>query len=166
MNWLNVNIGLSREEFFMIASNEHAGIWFRLMVYCTEQENGGIISKCSKWAESTWQRAAGLSVTDVTQESSLWEWKNGALFVHGYNHKHEHAVQQKRKAASITNQARWNDKIQGKNRSATRSASRSASRSLDRKERKKERNNAPERNVILHDSHNFEPVITSNGTEH
>jgi len=98
------------------ATNEQVGVWFRLMLFCHDQENLGTIVECRSWHEKIWERL-GLSSSLVFCDSPLWHWRGTNLVVHLYDKeeqaKYERMVKQRRFAANT----RWNKppKTPGKN---------------------------------------------------
>lgn len=146
MTYLNFYVPDARTDDFMSASTEVRGIWVSLAIYCTEQENAGIIKDCAKWTESHWQRAVGVAIDDVKHSSTLWKWSGDAVIVAFYNHKYEHLVKSRRLGAAMTNQKRWGKKtrrgsvsastVQSLSDTLSESVSESLSESQERKGKK------------------------------
>ena len=131
MNFLNLPVSIMRSPEMSTSSDEHAGIWLKLIAYCTEAETSGLIPGCADWPEIAWQRIAGIEKKTLSDPSELWRWNGNSLVVFGYNHKHEFGIKQKRKAAKMTNQRRLQNLI---NQPVTKTvvAKRNAKRNAER----------------------------------
>lgn len=135
MNWFNFHTPEMRNESFSGASEEQLGAWFRLVIYCCEQENGGMIHGAEKWNDRKWLNATGVSSDLIKQESPLWHFSGvGSLCIVSYPVSKEIEVKAKRQAGRRTAQKRWGKsrtKPKGKNSSATSSVNSSATSLLN-----------------------------------
>lgn len=134
MNWFNFYTPNIRSDRFAGATDEQLGVWLRLVVYCCEQENGGMIHGAFKWTERKWMAALGISAGVITAESQLWHFSEiGSLCVLDYPMAKEHEIKAKRRAGKRTAAMRWAKKVnpqtQRRNSSATRSATSSPNNS-------------------------------------
>lgn len=108
MTHFNFLIALNRTGAHSEATHEQKGIWFDLVNYCCQQENGGRIHCADKWTDRQWIRNVGVELVQIQGVSPLWKMNDfGTLIVMAYPHEHEKAAQAKRAAANATNKARW-----------------------------------------------------------
>ena len=77
MNWINIRTDVIRKEEFMEATDEQLGVWVKLLLYCCERENSGLIAGSEKWTDVQWQRSCGLTEASVKAESPLWRFTRG-----------------------------------------------------------------------------------------
>lgn len=130
MNWFNFFTPDLRSENFSEATEEQLGAWFRLVIYCCEQENGGMVHGAEKWSDRKWLNSTGVSSDLIKQESPLWHFSGvGSLCVDGYPMAKELEVKAKRTAGKRTASLRWGKskrKKKTQNSSATSSANSSA----------------------------------------
>jgi hypothetical protein len=115
MKWLNFEIPRMRSEPFAGATNEQLGTWLRLIIFCCEQENDGVIPFCANWSDRQWSTCAGLEKAEVLAPSPLWLFReNGSLYVSNFPHEKLTEIVHKRIAANRTNEKRWGKKMKRK----------------------------------------------------
>lgn len=110
MNWLNIEIKNLTGEEFLGESPAVNGVWLRLMSYCAQQENGGVIKDCANWKDAKWGFIVKVYKSEIKEDTALWTWKGNNLHVWSYPMAHEIATQAKRKGG----QAKWRKPEPGK----------------------------------------------------
>jgi hypothetical protein len=100
MNWLNIEIKTIRCPEYVGSEPTDRATWINLLVYCAEQENGGIIENCLDWKDRRWQQTCGVTKEEVTRESDLWSWSGSNLTLWAYPAEKEHEVKAKRLGGS------------------------------------------------------------------
>lgn len=71
MNYWTTDVGMPRREPFMSAEPAAIGIWWRVMSYCVEHENGGIIRGSATWNDRAWTMAAGVTAAEIRSAAPL-----------------------------------------------------------------------------------------------
>lgn len=108
MKYLNLYASLGRHPSMLQATNEQSGVWFKLICYCHEQMNSGVIQCCHDWPDRTWAAVAGTTAAFVAQESPLWHMSAMVMVVHHYNVDAETAYKRKQEMGRIYIERRWN----------------------------------------------------------
>lgn len=72
--------------------------WLRVLAYCCEQENGGVISGSKSWVEKVWTCAAGVSKQQVIDAHPLITETDDGYRVVGYPQSKQAEVEAKREA--------------------------------------------------------------------
>ncbi len=153
MKWLNLPVELLRSQPYSGASSEEVGIWTRLMLYCCEQENEGIILDCSDWSDRQWATCAGVTKAEIATPSKLWATRsNGSIRVIGFPHEKLSEINAKRRAGKHTAALRWKKKIVRISRVENSSVNSSATSSAYAERKGMERNgtNPTSKEVDLH----------------
>lgn len=124
MNWINLRTELLRTPEFLGAKDGAIETWLRVLAYCCEQENGGVMEGSENWSEKVWTCAAGVSKQQVIDAEPLIQVKDGNHVVLGYPKEKQAEIEAKREAGK-----------KGGSRSASSTASGSVNES-DRGNRK------------------------------
>ncbi len=106
MNWLNLPIATIRRPEYVGSDPVHRATWLNLMVWCAEQENGGIIAGCADWKCRRWQQTCGVTLAEVQDACDLWHIDAHGLTLWGYPSEKEKEVASKRSGGSKGGSAR------------------------------------------------------------
>lgn len=97
MHWLNIEIIRTQGPEYTSAEPAQQLAWFHLLLYCAQQENGGIIREASTFTDRQWMRLIDVEGATLRTECLLWTWaQDGSLIVWEYPAKQEQVVQAKR----------------------------------------------------------------------
>ena len=99
MHWLNIEITTFKSRQFTDADPDQQATWLKLLGYCAENENGGVIKDASKWSDRSWIMGCGVTKAEVANQCDLWSFgEDGSLTVWNYPHEKEAEVKAKRAA--------------------------------------------------------------------
>ena len=97
------NIGLTIQQVqsqpYIGETREHQAVFVDLLATCAKHENRGRIEECRTWTDRTWLVYAGVSATEINDESTLWHWDDDDLVLDLYTHEMQDYVERKRDAA-------------------------------------------------------------------
>lgn len=97
MHWLNIEITRTQGPEYTSAEPAQQLAWFHLLLYCAQQENGGIIHGASTFSDRQWQRLIDVDGSTIRSGCALWSFtEDGDLIVWQYPVKQEQVVQAKR----------------------------------------------------------------------
>lgn len=97
MHWLNIEIIRTQGPEYTSAEPAQQLAWFHLLLYCAQQENGGIIREAATFTDRQWMRLIDVEGATLRTECLLWAWaQDGSLIVWEYPAKQEQVVQAKR----------------------------------------------------------------------
>lgn len=97
MHWLNIEIIRTQGPEYTSAEPAQQLAWFHLLLYCAQQENGGIIREAATFTDRQWMRLIDVEGATLRTQCSLWTWReDGSLIVWEYPAKQEQVVQAKR----------------------------------------------------------------------
>lgn len=97
MHWLNIEIIRTQGPEYTSAEPAQQLAWFHLLLYCAQQENGGVIHGAAEFTDRQWQRLMDVEGATLRTKCALWAWDDGGnLVVWEYPEKQEQAVQAKR----------------------------------------------------------------------
>ena len=97
MHWLNIEIIRTQGPEYTSAEPAQQLAWFHLLLYCAQQENGGIIREAATFTDRQWMRLIDVEGATLRGECLLWTWaQDGSLIVWEYPAKQEQVVQAKR----------------------------------------------------------------------
>lgn len=99
MNWLNLRTEILHSPEFIGSDPTRRATWLSLMLWCAQQENGGIICGSKSWADRRWQQTCGVTAAEVAESCDLFVWVNSDLVLWGYNTEKEAEVQERREWA-------------------------------------------------------------------
>lgn len=71
MNWINIRTEQLRSLAFATANKGAVETWLRVLAYCCEQENGGIIAGAASWSDRQWMITCGVSGDDIANAGQL-----------------------------------------------------------------------------------------------
>lgn len=74
------------------------GVWLQLLLWCAEQENGGIILDAANWSEEAWGML-GVSKNLLAHASRLVAFTSRDMVLRGYPIQQEELVARRRRAA-------------------------------------------------------------------
>lgn len=99
MIWINIKTTTLRESEYISASPTQQATWLKLLAYCSEHENGGVIHGAGDWNDRAWLFGCGVTTEEVCSECGLWWFdESGSLFVWNYPVEKELEVSAKREA--------------------------------------------------------------------
>jgi hypothetical protein len=98
MIYLNLKTSTLRAPEFIGSEPTARATWLSLICYCCEQENGGMIPECATWKDRQWQQTCGVTLSEVNEPTSLWQWAGANLVVSFYPSDKETEVKAKREA--------------------------------------------------------------------
>lgn len=107
MNWLNLRTEILHSPEFIGCDPTRRATWLSLMLWCAQQENGGIICGSKSWADRRWQQTCGVTAAEVAESCDLFAWANSDLVMWGYDVEKEREVQAKRAAGLESSRKRW-----------------------------------------------------------
>jgi len=107
MKYISYETSLPRAEAFVDATPAQIGVWFRLMTYCAEVENGGEISHCQQWTDKKWLATCGLTRKEVMAKNPLLRWRGDTLIVELYPIASEERNTEIRETRQRAAHARW-----------------------------------------------------------
>jgi hypothetical protein len=97
MHWLNIEIIRTQGPEYTSAEPAQQLAWFHLLLYCAQQENGGIIREAASFTDRQWMRLIDVDGATMRSQCLLWTWADdGSLIVWEYPTKQEQVVQAKR----------------------------------------------------------------------
>lgn len=100
MNWLNIKVHTLRSPEIIAAPPAALGTWIRVLGYCCECENGGVIAGASGWNDRQWMTACGVTASEVAEASPLLRNDGAAVVVALYPDEKQQEVQERRAKAS------------------------------------------------------------------
>lgn len=107
MDWINIHTSVIDSAEFLTAEPVQRSTWLCLYRYCAGQENRGRILGAKAWTDRIWLQMCGVSLKEVKQTCSLWEWDGDDLVLQFYNIKNEEKVQRLRGQAANAGHASW-----------------------------------------------------------
>jgi hypothetical protein len=137
MNWLNTPTSIIHAPEYVGSEPTQRATWWNLMVYCAEQENGGVIVGGSAWKDRRWQQTCGVTAEEIHDDCDLWERSGNDIVLWGYPKDKETEVKAKREGGSIGGKRRAENAVSS---IASSSASRSPSSSASTERKGKEGN--------------------------
>ena len=107
MIWINIKTTTLRESEYISASPTQQATWLKLLAYCSEHENGGVIDGAGGWNERAWLFGCGITLDEVRDQCGLWRFDGtGSLSVWNYPVEKELEVVAKREAGKRGGQAK------------------------------------------------------------
>lgn len=107
MIWINIKTTTLRESEYISASPTQQATWLKLLAYCSEHENGGVIHGAGGWNERAWLFGCGVMLDEVRDQCGLWRFDGtGSLAVWNYPVEKELEVVAKREAGKRGGQAK------------------------------------------------------------
>jgi len=107
MIWINIKTTTLRESEYISASPTQQATWLKLLAYCSEHENGGVIHGAGGWNERAWLFGCGITLDEVRDQCGLWRFDGtGSLTVWNYPVEKELEVVAKREAGKRGGQAK------------------------------------------------------------
>src|ERR1700761_1821834 len=92
MNWLNLPVSMARHPAFIGCEPVARATWLSVLLYCVEQENGGVLKGARAWKDRQWQQACGVTLAEAENAAPLLEWKGENLVVALYPKEKEREV--------------------------------------------------------------------------
>jgi len=96
VNWLNLKTSVKTAPEFVGCDPVHRATWLCLMLYCAEQENGGVILGCGSWGNRRWMQTCGVTKDEILDPCDLWQIEGGDLRLWGYPVEREAQVRAER----------------------------------------------------------------------
>ena len=100
MNWLNLQTSVIRSPEYVGCDPVQRATWLNLMVYCAEQENGGVIPGAASWKDRRWQQTCGVTKPEVDDQCDLWSFDGENLTIWGYPAEKEEEIQKMRESGA------------------------------------------------------------------
>jgi hypothetical protein len=112
---ITLDPALTGSPEYIGASHTGRGVWLTLLLWCAEQENGGIINGAASWSDEAW------GMLGVTKESISWAGRLVTpmlcdIFVWGYPIEQEKVIRAKRDGGKKGADARYVNKSRTPNR--------------------------------------------------
>lgn len=98
MNWINLRTELLRSHEFAVAKKGAIETWLRVLAYCCEQENGGVIRGSLAWSNEVWLRSMTLSKHEVIDAHPLIQEEGDGYRIVGYPQSKQAEIEAKREA--------------------------------------------------------------------
>jgi hypothetical protein len=96
MNWLNLQTSVIRSPEYVGCDPVQRATWLNLMIYCAEQENGGVIPDCASWKDRRWQQTCGVTKPEVDDQCDLWSFDGENLTIWAYPAEKQEEIQKMR----------------------------------------------------------------------
>ena len=112
MNWLNLQTSVIRSPEYVGCDPVQRATWLNLMIYCAEQENGGVIPGAASWKDRRWQQTCGITKNEVEDKCELWSFDGENLTLWGYPSEKEEEIQRNRESGHRGGKARSDAKIE------------------------------------------------------
>jgi hypothetical protein len=109
MEWFRFEPRTLRAPEFALAPEKSQIAWFRLLNYCAEQENGGIIAGAADWTDSQFVTICGVRLGAVKAAGRLLTFREKDLHVWGYPIESASALDGARERASAAAKTRWDN---------------------------------------------------------
>ena len=100
MNWLNLQTSVIRSPEYVGCDPVQRATWLNLMIYCAEQENGGVIPSAASWKDRRWQQTCGVTKSEVEDKCELWSFDGENLTLWGYPTEKEEEIQKMRESGA------------------------------------------------------------------
>ena len=112
MNWLNLQTSVIRSPEYVGCDPIQRATWLNLMIYCAEQENGGVIPDCKSWKDRRWQQTCGVTKSEADDDCDLWSFDGENLILWGYPVEKQEEIQRNRESGHRGGKARSDAKIE------------------------------------------------------
>lgn len=99
MHWLNIETRTLHAPEYIGVDPSARATWLNLMLWCAEQENGGIIPDARSWTDRRWQQTCGVTAAEVAAASPLVRFEADAVHLAFYPLAQQQTVLAKRKVA-------------------------------------------------------------------
>lgn len=109
MEWLNLSVTKMATPELRRSTMQERGVWLTLLVYCVQQENGGLIADAAAWNDFECVQVLGVRREDIDGAHMLWKTEGRDIVVSGYPHEKHREVEAKRKAGRKGNRMRWSE---------------------------------------------------------
>lgn len=96
MNWINIRTETLRSPEFIHAKPGAMETWLKVLAYCCEQENGGMVFDCEEWEDRQWLSLCGVTKSDIENAFGLMYFLDGNLNVRKYPLEKQKEVSKKR----------------------------------------------------------------------
>jgi hypothetical protein len=143
MNWLNLQTSVIRSPEYVGCDPVQRATWLNLMIYCAEQENGGVIPDCASWKDRRWQQTCGVTKPEVDDQCDLWSFDGENLTIWAYPAEKQEEIQKMRESGARGGKKRAENAAKSKEKqdsSSPPSALPSSPPSTERKGKEEERN--------------------------
>jgi hypothetical protein len=101
MDWLNLHTSIIDSPEATLSDPVRRATWVWLLRFCIGQENGGRITGCKSWGDTTWQQMARVRLREVRLKTDLYSWDGDDLVVTFYPAEKQAEVQSKRKNGAL-----------------------------------------------------------------
>ena len=142
MNWLNLQTSVIRSPEYVGCDPIQRATWLNLIIYCAEQENGGVIPSAASWKDRRWQQTCGVTKDEVGDQCELWSFDGENLNLWGYPTEKEEEIQKMRESGARGGKKRAENAAKSKEKqdsSSPPSTLPSSPPSTERKGKEKER---------------------------
>lgn len=96
MEWLNLKTSTLHATEYIGADPRSRATWLNVMLWCAQQENGGLIKGARDWKDRQWQQTCGVTRREVDSSHTLLVWDGDTLIVWNYPTDKELIVRERR----------------------------------------------------------------------
>jgi hypothetical protein len=111
MNWINIYTPEVRSPVFIGCDPIARATWFSVLIYCSEQENGGRLQGAKTWKDRQWQQMCGVTLEEVNHSAPLLVWDGDDLLIWNYPLRSEEKVRFNRGIGSQGGKSRSDAKL-------------------------------------------------------
>jgi hypothetical protein len=96
MEWLNLKTSTLHATEYIGSEPRSRAAWLNVILWCAQQENGGLIKSARGWKDRQWQQTCGVTRREVDSANLLLIWKGDSLEVWNYPVDKEMIVRERR----------------------------------------------------------------------
>lgn len=96
MEWLNLKTSTLHATEYIGSEPRSRAAWLNVILWCAQQENGGLIKNARGWKDRQWQQTCGVTRREVDSANLLLIWKGDCLEVWNYPVDKEMIVRERR----------------------------------------------------------------------
>lgn len=102
MEWFKTYTNMAKTAEYAMCDDRQQATWFKLICYCVDMENDGVIPDCIGWKDRMCQITIGCNQESIKSECELYWFEDGNLYVFGYPseevEKQKTTIQKRKKA--------------------------------------------------------------------
>jgi hypothetical protein len=106
---ITLNPNLSGDPDYIATNATGRGVWLQLLLWCAEQENGGVIPGAATWSDEAWGML-GVSKNSLAYACRLVTFRSPDVVLWGYPIEQEKILQAKRSGGKKGADARYVNK--------------------------------------------------------
>jgi hypothetical protein len=123
---ITLDPNLSGDPEYIATNATGRGVWLQLLLWCAEQENGGVIPGAATWSDEAWGML-GVSKNSLAYACRLVSFRSPDVVLWGYPIEQEKILQAKRTGGKKGADARYVNKSRTPNRTPISTPRRSPS---------------------------------------